>query len=98
MMARLRDLYKSQIIPELTVEFGYKNPMAVPRMEKVIVSMGVGRATEDKKFLESAKKDLMMITGQIPAVCKAKKKRIEFQGSCRLRNRFEGYYPRREDV
>ena len=57
----------------MTKEFGYKNPMAVPRMEKVIISMGVGRATQDKKFLESAKKDLMMIVGQMPAVCKAKK-------------------------
>jgi large subunit ribosomal protein L5 len=72
-MARLKDLYKSKVVPELTKEFGYKNPMAVPRMEKVIVSMGVGRATQDKKFLESAKKDLMMIAGQMPAVCKAKK-------------------------
>jgi len=79
MMARLRDLYKSQIISELTVEFGYKNPMAVPRMEKVIVSMGVGRATQDKKFLESAKKDLMMITGQMPIVCKAKKSVSNFK-------------------
>jgi len=78
-MARLRDLYKSQIIPELTVEFGYKNPMAVPRMEKVIVSMGVGKAIQDKKFLESAKKDLMMITGQMPAVCKAKKSVSNFK-------------------
>jgi large subunit ribosomal protein L5 len=72
-MARLKDLYKSKVVPELTKEFGYRNPMAVPRMEKVIVSMGVGRATQDKKFLESAKKDLMMIAGQMPAVCKAKK-------------------------
>ena len=55
-MARLKDLYKSKIVPGLTKEFGYKNPMAVPRMEKVIVSMGVGRATMDKKFLESAKR------------------------------------------
>jgi large subunit ribosomal protein L5 len=72
-MARLKDLYKSRVIPGLTKEFGYKNPMAVPRMEKVIISMGVGRATQDKKFLESAKKDLAMIAGQMPAVCKAKK-------------------------
>jgi len=72
-MARLKDLYKSKVVPGLTEEFGYKNPMAVPRMEKVVVSMGVGRATQDKKFLESAKKDLTMIMGQIPAVCKAKK-------------------------
>jgi len=72
-MVRLKDLYKSRVVPGLTKEFGYKNPMAVPRMEKIIISMGVGRATQDKKFLESAKKDLMMITGQMPAVCKAKK-------------------------
>ena len=72
-MVRLRDLYKSRVVPGLTKEFGYKNPMAVPRMEKIIISMGVGRATQDKKFLESAKKDLMMISGQMPAVCKAKK-------------------------
>ena len=72
-MARLKDLYKSKVVPELTKEFGYKNPMAVPRMEKVIISMGVGRAAQDKKFLESAKKDLMMIAAQMPVVCKAKK-------------------------
>jgi len=78
-MARLKDLYKSRIIPELTREFGYKNPMAVPQMEKVIISMGVGRASQDKKFLESAKKDLMMITGQMPVVCKAKKSVSNFK-------------------
>ena len=78
-MARLKDLYKSQIVPELAKEFNYKNPMAVPRMEKIIVSMGVGKATQDKKFLELAKKDLMMITGQRPAVCKAKKSVSNFK-------------------
>ena len=78
-MARLKDLYKSQIVPELAKEFGHKNSMAVPRMEKVIVSMGVGRAAQDKKFLEPAKKDLMMITGQMPVVCKAKKSVSNFK-------------------
>ena len=78
-MARLKDLYKSKIIPELTREFGYKNPMAVPHMEKVIISMGVGKATQDKKFLELAKKDLMMITGQMPVTCKAKKSVSNFK-------------------
>jgi len=53
--------------------------MAVPRMEKIIISMGVGRAAQDKKFLESAKKDLMMITGQMPVVCKAKKSVSNFK-------------------
>jgi len=78
-MARLRDLYKSSIVLELTKEFGYKNPMAVPRMEKVIISMGVGKAVQDKKFLELAKNDLMMITSQMPVVCKAKKSVSNFK-------------------
>jgi large subunit ribosomal protein L5 len=78
-MARLRELYKSKIVAELTKEFGYKNPMAVPRMEKVVISMGLGKAIQDKKFLELAKKDLTMITGQLPAVCKAKKSVSNFK-------------------
>jgi large subunit ribosomal protein L5 len=78
-MARLKDLYKSQIVPELAKEFGYKNLMAVPRIKKIIVSMGVGKAVQDKKFLELAKEDLMMITAQMPAVCKAKKSVSNFK-------------------
>jgi len=78
-MARLKDVYKSQIVPELAKEFNHKNSMAVPRMEKIVVSMGVGRAAQDKKFLELAKKDLMMITGQMPLVCKAKKSVSNFK-------------------
>ena len=78
-MARLKDLYKSRVVPGLTKEFGYKNLMAVPRMEKIVISMGVGRAVQDKKFLELAKKDLTMITGQKPMVCKAKKSVSNFK-------------------
>ncbi|MHC4264596.1 MAG: 50S ribosomal protein L5 [Planctomycetota bacterium] len=78
-MARLKELYKSQIIPGLTKEFSYKNPMAVPKMEKVIVSMGIGRALQDKKFLELSKNELSKITGQIPVVCKAKKSVSNFK-------------------
>ena len=78
-MARLKDLYKSKVIQGLTKEFGYKNSMAVPRMEKVVISMGIGKATQDKKFLESAKKDLMMIVGQMPVACKAKKSVSNFK-------------------
>ncbi|MHC4740324.1 MAG: 50S ribosomal protein L5 [Planctomycetota bacterium] len=78
-MTRLRDLYKSKVVAELNKEFGYKNPMAVPKMEKVVVSMGVGKATQDKKFLELAKKDLTMIAGQMPVVCKAKKSVSNFK-------------------
>jgi large subunit ribosomal protein L5 len=78
-MARLKELYKSQIAPELRREFGYKNPMAVPKMEKVVVSMGIGRALQDKKFLELSKNELSMITGQMPVVCKAKKSVSNFK-------------------
>jgi large subunit ribosomal protein L5 len=78
-MARLKDLYNSKIASELTKEFGYKNPMAVPRMKKVVISMGLGRATQDKKFLELAKKDLTMIAGQMPVACKAKKSVSNFK-------------------
>ena len=78
-MARLKDLYKSKIVPELIKEFDYKNPMAVPRMEKVVISMGVGKAALDKKFLESARKDLTLIAGQMPVACKAKKSVSNFK-------------------
>lgn len=79
LMVRLKDLYKSRVVPELTKEFNYKNPMAVPRIEKIIISMGVGKAVQDKKFLELAKNDLTMITGQMPLVCKAKKSVSNFK-------------------
>jgi len=78
-MARLKDLYKSKVVPKLIEEFGYKNSMAVPQVKKIIVSMGVGKATQDKKFLESAKKDLTMVCGQMPLVCKAKKSVSNFK-------------------
>jgi len=78
-MARLKELYKSQITAELIKEFGYKNPMAVPKMEKVVVSMGIGRAIQDKKYLELSKSELSMITGQIPVVCKSKKSVSNFK-------------------
>jgi large subunit ribosomal protein L5 len=78
-MARLKDLYKSRIVPELTKEFGYKSPMAVPYVERVVVSMGVGKAVQDKKYIEAAQKDLMMITGQMPLVCKAKRSVSNFK-------------------
>jgi len=78
-MVRLKDLYNSKVAPELKKEFSYKNPMAVPRMKKVVISMGVGKAALDKKYLEPAKKDLMMISGQMPAVCTAKKSVSNFK-------------------
>ncbi len=78
-MARLKELYKSKVVPELKSAFNYQNPMAVPRMEKIVVSMGIGKSIQDKKFMELAKKDLTLITGQIPVVCKAKKSVSNFK-------------------
>jgi len=78
-MARLRDLYKAKVVPELEKEFGYKTIMAVPRMEKVVISMGVGKASQDKKFIELARKDLALISGQQPAVCRARKSVSNFK-------------------
>ena len=78
-MARLRDIYKSQVISGLDEEFGYTNPMAVPRIEKVVVSMGVGKAVQDKKFMELAFKDMTKIAAQKPFVCKAKKSVSNFK-------------------
>ncbi|MGA2322345.1 MAG: 50S ribosomal protein L5 [Sedimentisphaerales bacterium] len=78
-MARLKDLYKSKVVGELVKEFGYKNRMAVPRLEKIVVSMGVGKAAQDKKYIELAKADLTLITGQMPLVCKSKKSVSNFK-------------------
>ena len=64
-MARLLEKYRTQILPELLKEAGTTNPMAVPRLQKVVVSMGVGSATQDKKRIELAGKDLATIAGQI---------------------------------
>lgn len=78
-MARLQDLYKSTIAPQMVKEFGYENPMAVPRIVKVVISMGIGRAAQDKKFLETARKDLAAVAGQQPVVRKARKSVSNFK-------------------
>jgi large subunit ribosomal protein L5 len=78
-MARLRDLYKSKVIPAMKDKYKYKSPMAVPRMTKVVISMGVGKATQDKKFIEGALQDLTLIAGQKPLICKAKKSVSNFK-------------------
>jgi large subunit ribosomal protein L5 len=78
-MARLHDKYKTEVLPALLEQAGTKNPMAVPRLEKVVVSMGVGKAVTDKKAIEVASKDLATITGQRPAICKARKSVSNFK-------------------
>ena len=72
-MARLREVYKKEIVPALTKQFGYKSVMQVPRVSKVVLNMGVGEAVGDKKLLENAAADMQKIAGQKPVITKARK-------------------------
>ena len=75
---RLKTMYKEEILPELEKEFHHDNPMQIPRIEKVVVSMGVGAAARDSKLIEGAVRDLTAITGQKPKITKAKKSVAQF--------------------
>ncbi len=72
-MSRLFEKYQKEIVPELEKELGIANPMAVPRLEKIIVNMGVGDAISNIKLLDAAKAELGLITGQLPGIGRAKK-------------------------
>ena len=78
-MARLRDYYIKKVVPSLVKEFNYKNRMQVPKLEKIIVNMGVGEAIQNIKALESAVADLSMIVGQKPVITKARKSIATFK-------------------
>ncbi len=71
-MTRLSKHYQSAVRPALMQEFGYKNPMQVPRLDKIVVNMGVGEAVQDAKKIDAAVGDLTLITGQHPVVIRAK--------------------------
>jgi large subunit ribosomal protein L5 len=77
--ARLHELYETTVRPALMQEFGYKNPMQVPRLEKIVVNMGVGEAVQDSKKVEAAANDLTAITGQHPIIAKAKRSIATFK-------------------
>lgn len=79
MPARLKERYKNAIVPELMAEFGYRNLMQVPKLEKVVVNMGVGDAIGDPRLLETAMAELGQITGQKPCVRKARKSISNFK-------------------
>jgi large subunit ribosomal protein L5 len=72
-MARLQQVYKEKVVPELLKEFAYKNVMQVPRIKKITLNMGVGEAVADKKQIENAVRDMTAIVGQKPVVTKARK-------------------------
>ena len=72
-MARLKEIYKNEVVPALTKQFGYKSAMEVPRVSKIVLNMGVGEAVGDKKLLENAAGDMQKISGQKPVITKARK-------------------------
>ena len=78
-MSRLKDLYKDEIVDAMIKKFGYKNTMEVPKLDKIVVNMGVGEAKENAKALESAVKDMETITGQKAVTTKAKKAIANFK-------------------
>ena len=79
MAARLQEFYRKEVVPALMKQLGVANPMAVPRITKITLNMGVGEALADKKVLDSAMADLAKITGQKPVQCKAKKSVASFK-------------------
>ena len=78
-MSRLKDLYKDEIVDAMVKKFGYKNIMEVPKLEKIVINMGVGEAKDNAKALESAVKDLETIAGQKVVTTKAKKSVANFK-------------------
>ena len=78
-MSRMRERYEKEVVPALTKEFGYKNVMAVPKIQKVVVNMGIGEAIQNAKVLDSAAEELSQIAGQKPVITKAKKSIAAFK-------------------
>jgi len=86
--ARLRVHYREAVVPDLTRQFGYKTVMQVPRIEKIVLNMGVGEAVADKKVMDNAVADMTKIAGQKPIVTKARKSIAQFK----IRNGYPGNY------
>jgi large subunit ribosomal protein L5 len=78
-MARLKEVYTKEIIPQLMQEFGYKNVMQVPKLEKIVVNMGLGEAIQNVKILDSAADEISLVTGQKAVITKAKKSIASFK-------------------
>jgi large subunit ribosomal protein L5 len=78
-MSRLRDRYSKDVAPTLAKEFGYKNVMAIPKIEKVVVNMGLGEATGNAKIVDTGVDEIARLTGQKPVVTRAKKSIAQFK-------------------
>src|SRR4030095_16093250 len=79
MAARLKERYQKDVAPQIAKEFGISNPMAVPRVEKVVINMGLGEASANAKILDTAADELKAVTGQKPVITKAKKSIAAFK-------------------
>ena len=79
MVARLREVYENDIVPAMMARFGYKNRMQVPRLEKIVLNMGVGEAVQNPKAIDGAISDLSMISAQRPGVRRAKRSVSNFK-------------------
>ena len=77
--ARLAEAYKANVVPQLMKDFGYKNPMEVPKMEKIVVNMGLGEAISNNKLIEQAQEQMMAISGQKPVITKSRKSIANFK-------------------
>lgn len=78
-MSRLRERYRKELVPELMKLYGYKNIMQVPRLEKIVINIGLGEAIQNAKALEAAESDLVAISGQHPVITRAKKSIASFR-------------------
>ena len=79
MSSRFKEMYKTEVVPALIKKFNYKNSMEVPKLDKIVINIGVGEAKENPKALESAVSDLTIISGQKPIITKAKKSIANFK-------------------
>ena len=79
MKARLQEYYEKEVVPQLMKEMGYKNPMQVPRLVKIVINMGIGEATQNIKVLDAAVEELAIIAGQRPIIRRAKKSIAAFK-------------------
>ncbi len=79
MTSRLKERYRSEVVPALQKQFGYRNPMQVPRLEKVVVNVGLGEALKNPKAIDAAVNDIALITGQRPVVTRARRSIAQFR-------------------
>ncbi|WBW98005.1 50S ribosomal protein L5 [Oceanirhabdus sp. W0125-5] len=79
MIPRLQEKYQKEVVPALMEKFGYENIMQVPKLEKIVINMGLGEAKENSKVIESAVNDLQLISGQKPVITKARKSVANFK-------------------